>query len=106
MYIVVVPNRKTRPAILLREGWREGRKTRQRTIANLSDWPQEKIEALRRLLRNEPVVSPQDLLTRQKSVLQDHMQATLEMIARLQESVRLLQKCLDAVEERLTKLSP
>src|SRR6266566_513285 len=28
MYIEVVPNRNSRPAILLREGWREGRRTR------------------------------------------------------------------------------
>ena len=44
MYIAVVPNRNSPPAVLLREGWREGNKTRQRTLANLSDWPQEKIE--------------------------------------------------------------
>jgi len=34
-----VPNRNSRPAILLREGWREGRRTRKRTLANLTDWP-------------------------------------------------------------------
>ena len=34
MYIEVVPNRRSRPAILLREGWREGRKVRKRTLAN------------------------------------------------------------------------
>ena len=62
MYISVVPNRNSPPAILLREGWREGNKTRQRTLANLSHWPQEKIETFRRLLRDETLVSPQDLL--------------------------------------------
>src|SRR3984957_8126508 len=68
MYIETVPNRNSPPAILLREGWREGNKTRKRTLANLSDWPQEKIETFRRLLRDEPLVSPQDLLATQKTL--------------------------------------
>jgi transposase len=83
MYISTVPNRNSPPAILLREGWREGNKTRQRTLANLSDWPQEKIETFRRLLRDEPLVSPHDLFTTDKSVPHGHVQAILEMIGRL-----------------------
>ena len=67
MYIETVPNRNSPPAILLREGWREGNKTRKRTLANLSDWPQEKIETFRRLLRDEPLLSPQDLLSTLKT---------------------------------------
>ena len=84
MYIATVPNRNSPPAILLREGWREGRKTRQRTLANLSDWPKEKIETFRRLLRDEPLVSPHDLFSTQKSVPHGHVEAVLEMIARLE----------------------
>jgi transposase len=83
MYIAVVPNRNSPPAVLLREGWREGNKTRQRTLANLSDWPKEKIETFRRLLRDEALVSPQDLFTTQKTLPHGHVQAILEMIARL-----------------------
>ncbi len=62
MYIETVPNRNSPPAILLREGHRQGNKIHKRTLANLSDWPQEKIDTFRRLLRDEPLVSPQDLL--------------------------------------------
>ena len=65
--VAVAPNRNSPPAVLLREGWREGNKTRQRTLANLSDWPPEKIETFRRLLQDEPLVSPHDLFTTQKS---------------------------------------
>ena len=83
MYIAVVPNRNSSPAVLLREGWREGNRTRQRTLANLSDWPAEKIETFRRLLRDEPLVSPQDLFTTQKTLPHGHVEAILEMIARL-----------------------
>ncbi len=84
MYISIVPNRDSPPAILLREGWREGKKTRQRTVANLSDWPQEKIETFRRLLRDEPLISPHDLFTTQKTVPHGQVQAILEMIDMLQ----------------------
>ncbi len=84
MYIAIVPNRNSPPAILLREGWREGNKTRQRTLANLSDWPQEKIETFRRLLRDERLVSPQDLFATQKTIPHGHVEAILEMIGRLE----------------------
>jgi transposase len=83
MYIDVVPNRNSPPAILLREAWREGNKTHKRTLANLSDWPQEKIETFRRLLRDETLVSPQDLFTTQKTLSHGHVEAILEMIDRL-----------------------
>ena len=84
MYISIVPNRDSPPAILLREGWREGKKTRQRTVANLSDWPQEKIETFRRLLRDEPLISPHDLFTTQKTAPHGQVEAMVEMIDRLQ----------------------
>lgn len=83
MYIDVVPNRNSPPAVLLREAWREGDKTHKRTLANLSDWPKEKIEAFRRLLRDEALVSPQDLLATEKSLPHGHVEAILQMIARL-----------------------
>ena len=38
MHIETVPNRGARPAVLLREGWREGARVRKRTLANLSDF--------------------------------------------------------------------
>src|SRR5438552_4036485 len=56
MYIDVVPNRNSPPAVLLREAWREGQKTRKRTVANLSDWPPERIETFRRVLRDGSLV--------------------------------------------------
>ena len=58
MYIETVPNRNSPPAILLRQAWREGKKTCKRTLANLSDWPLEKIETFRRLLLDEPDLLP------------------------------------------------
>jgi transposase len=83
MYIETVPNRNSPPAVLLREGWREGKKTRKRTLANLSAWPQERIETFRRLLRDEPLVSPQDLLTTRQTLPHGHIEAVRAMIGRL-----------------------
>src|ERR1700755_1972490 len=51
MYVAVVPNRSSPPAILLRESYREAGKTKNRTLANLSRWPAERIEQLRAVLR-------------------------------------------------------
>jgi len=53
MYIATVPNRKSPPAILLRESYREGGKVKTRTIANLTHWAPERIEALRKALKGE-----------------------------------------------------
>jgi len=53
MYITAVPNRHSPPAILLRESFRDGDKVRTRTLANLTSWTPERIEALRRALKGE-----------------------------------------------------
>jgi transposase len=54
MYVERIPNRKSPPAVLLRESYRDGDKIKKRTLANLSDWSDAKVEAFRRLLRDEP----------------------------------------------------
>jgi transposase len=53
MYITAVPNRHSPPAILLRESFRDGDKVRTRTLANLTSWAPERIDALRRALKGE-----------------------------------------------------
>ena len=94
MYIETVPNRNSPPAILLREGWREGNKTLKRTLANLSDWPPEKIQTFRRLLHDEPLVSPHDLLSTQKTLPHGHVEAILLAIHKLGlDSMISAQRC-------------
>jgi len=83
MYIERVPNRNSPPAILLREGWREGGKVRKRTLANLSHWPPEKIEALRRLLRDEPRSASASSFTIQRSRPHGHVAAVLGTLRKL-----------------------
>jgi hypothetical protein len=41
------------PAILLRESYCEAGKTKNRTLANLSGWPADRIEQLRAVLRGD-----------------------------------------------------
>ena len=43
MHIDIVPNRNSKPAVLLRESYREGKKVRKRTIANLSKLPKDQV---------------------------------------------------------------
>jgi transposase len=80
MYIEFVPNRTSPPAVLLREGWREGKKVNKRTIANLSHWPKHKVQALRRLLGNEPLMAPDDTFDIVRSLPHGHVEAVLGTI--------------------------
>ena len=68
MYVDIVPNRNSRPAILLREGWREGKRVRKRTIANISSWPRDQVERLRLVLKNVPLVHPDELFVIERSL--------------------------------------
>lgn len=53
MYIDVVPNRNSNPAVLLRESFREGGRVRKRTLANLGMLPPHAVEALRQALKRK-----------------------------------------------------
>ena len=67
---------------MLREAWREGRTVRKRTLANLTDWPTAKVEALRRVLRGE-ALAPPPLFTVERAVPHGHVEAILGTIRRL-----------------------
>ena len=54
MYVARVPNRGSPPAILLRESYRQGGKVKNRTLANLSHWPEPKVDALAQTLKGLP----------------------------------------------------
>lgn len=60
MYVERVPNRGSPPAVLLRESYRDGGKVKKRTLANLSSWPDERVEVLRMVLRGDEVVPRAD----------------------------------------------
>lgn len=61
MYIDIVPNRNSPPAILLRESVREGKRIKKRTLANLSMLSIEQAEALRAVLKGKPLAAADEL---------------------------------------------
>src|SRR6266851_6018804 len=84
MYVEAVPNRNSRPAILLREGWREGPRTRKRTLANLTDWPPAQIAALRALLKgNYHALAPAAGFSIERTRPHGHVAAVLGTLRRL-----------------------
>ena len=99
MYVTRVPNRGSPPAILLRESYRDGDKVKTRTLANLSRWPEAKIEVLSRVLKGEAVVAPARLAI-ERSLPHGHVAAVLGMARKLG-----LERLLPRRPERLAKLA-
>jgi hypothetical protein len=83
MYVTVVPNRKSRPAILLRESYRDGDKIKNRTLKNLSDWPAERIEQLRAVLRGDKLVPAGEGLEIVRALPHGHVAAALGTARRI-----------------------
>ena len=83
MYIATVPNRGSPPAILLREGYREGGHVKTRTLANLSKLPPDAVAALRQVLKGETLVRAHDAFEAVASLHHGHVQAVLDAMRRL-----------------------
>ncbi|MCP4408625.1 MAG: IS1634 family transposase [Gammaproteobacteria bacterium] len=83
MYIAVVPNRRSPPAILLRESYREAGKVKTRTLANLTKLPPEAITALRRVLKGDKLVSPEKAFEVVASFHHGHVQAVVQAMRRI-----------------------
>ena len=77
MYITRVPNRDSPPAVLLRESYREGGKVKNRTLANLSSWPEAKVEALARALKGLPPAGLEGTFEIARSLPHGHVAAVL-----------------------------
>ena len=84
MYIERVPNRNSPPAVLLRESYRQDGKVRKRTLANLSSWPTERVEALRAVLRGATAVADLSAAFEiERSRPHGHVKAVLGSLRRL-----------------------
>jgi len=84
MYVAVVPNRSSRPAILLRESYRgDDGKVKNRTLANLSDWPADRIATLRAALRGDKLVPAGEDVEIVRALPHGHVAAALGMARRI-----------------------
>jgi len=84
MYVTRVPNRGSPPAVLLRESYREGGKVKTRTLANLSRWPDHKVDKLQRALKGLPAaVELSEAFEITRSLPHGHVAAVLGSARRL-----------------------
>ncbi|HEY2417308.1 MAG TPA: IS1634 family transposase [Steroidobacteraceae bacterium] len=84
MYVAVIPNRGSPPAILLRESYREAGKTKNRTLANLSNWPAERIEQLRAVLRDDRLLPASEAVQIVRALPHGHVLAALSTARRIE----------------------
>jgi len=82
MYVVTIPNQSARPAILLRESYRDDGRVKNRTLANLSDWPRERIAALQAALRGDGLARLEDTQI-QRTLPHGHVAAVLGTARRI-----------------------
>ena len=83
MYVDEVPNRNSRPAILLRESRRQGKKTLKKTLANMTDWPEDLVATIRLALKGETLVPKNGLFAIERSLPHGHVEAVLGTIRAL-----------------------
>src|SRR5271168_111751 len=83
MYVAVIPNRGSPPAILLRESYREAGKTKNRTLANLSGWPAERIAQLRAVLRGDQLLPAAEAVEIVRALPHGHVLAALGTARRI-----------------------
>lgn len=77
MYVATVPNRGSRPTILIRESYREGGKNKTRTIANITHWQPERIEALRQLFNGKLPITQEQQFEITRSLPHGHVAAVV-----------------------------
>ena len=83
MHIDIVPNRKSPPAVLLRQSYREGKKVKKRTLANLSSLPMDQVMAIRRILKGEKLAPAEKIFQVVRSRHHGHVHAVLETMKQL-----------------------
>ena len=83
MYVDIVPNRKSSPTVLLRESKREGDITRKKTLTNISHWRMEKVQTLRRLLKNEKLLPADEVFQIEQSLPHGHVEAILGTLRKI-----------------------
>lgn len=83
MHIDAVPNRGSRPTFLLRESYRDGKRVRKRTLANLSALSDEQIDAIRAVLRGDALAPASGPFEISRSQPRGHIDAVVVAMQRL-----------------------
>jgi hypothetical protein len=83
MFIAKIPNRKSPPAYLLRESYREDGKVKTRTLANLTHLPQERIDAVKAALKGTPLAPVSETFQIERSLPHGHVNAVLGTLRKL-----------------------
>ena len=83
-HVETIPNRSSPLATLLRKAWREGKRIRKQTIANLTHLPPELVEGIRRVPKGGVVLgSPHEAFAVRRSLPHGHVAAMLELCRQL-----------------------
>ncbi|MGH9817820.1 MAG: IS1634 family transposase, partial [Candidatus Acidiferrales bacterium] len=70
--------------LLLRKSYRDGNKVKNRTLKNLSDWPADRIELLRAVLRGDALVPAGEGLEIVRALPHGHVLAALGTAQRIE----------------------
>ena len=93
MHIDIVPNRNSKPTILLRESYREGGKVKKHTLANLSKLSMDQVQLFRQVLKGEQLISADALFDVSSSQLHGHIQAVRTAMKRLRIDNLIASRC-------------
>ncbi len=78
IYVEKIPNRNSPPAVLVRQAWREGKRIRRKTLANISKLPPAAIAGIRSVLKGGVVFDSLDqAVTVRRSLPHGHVAAVL-----------------------------
>jgi len=83
MFVAKIPNRKSPPAYLLRESYREDGKVKTRTLANLTHLPQERIDAVKAALKGTRLAPVDETFQIERSLPHGHVNAVLGTLRKL-----------------------
>ncbi len=83
-HVETIPNRGSRPAVLIREAWREDGRLRKRTVANLTRLPPHVVDGVRALFRGGVAVArPGDAFAIRRALPHGHVAAVPGTMRRL-----------------------
>ena len=83
-HVEAIPNRNRRPTILLRKAWREGKRIRKKTLANLTSLPPGMVEGIRRVVKGGVAFEqPDEAFQIRRSLAHGHVVAVLGLCRQL-----------------------